>query len=364
MIEEKYFVHRTTVQSYRKSLVNYLFSIKKSRDIPKIVSSLSNLDNFIGDKIPLSIVEQEFELVVAIFKDDYIWLKIFNYIDISNTLLYDGIRLCADPIYNKRIEVPLTIVCRLITNYIILMTDSVTIKMTEKNDDLCLEFEFAAIFSNSKYHIDAILFTVYKLLCTFSNKKPNNLILSYRENIRDLSLYRKYFATAAKLSNKKTHICYRPRDSERNQTLFSISSNLDSFLKTSSFIGPIHSLLIEISPNISYSIQCQKILLTIIGVFDPNREQVAKVLNMSVSSLQRRLKQEGTSFQKILLDIRKKLAHRYLVEQNLPPSSVALLLGYRSSSQFFTAFKSWFSITPKTYQIKNNLNIRKNYSIE
>lgn len=352
MIEKKYFVHRSAVQSYRKSLVNYLFSVNRSEDIDKILSGFSNLDSFSGEKIPLHIVENEFELIVSIFQDDCIWLKIFNHIEVSNTLLHDGIRLCADSIYNVNIEIPFIVICRLITNYMVIMTDVVTIELTERNNDLFLEFYFSPLCSISKHHVDAILSTVQKILYIFSNENPKNSVLSYRESIRELSLYRMYFSKSTDLSDQKIYLCYKTKASEKKQPLLLVNNKLKYFLKSSSFISPIHNLLIEISPNISYSMQCEQILLTIIGIFDPNREQVAKVLNMSVSSLQRRLKKEDNSFQKILLNIRKKLAHKYLVEQNLPPSSVALLLGYKSSSQFFTAFKIWFSVTPKAYQTK------------
>ena len=46
----------------------------------------------------------------------------------------------------------------------------------------------------------------------------------------------------------------------------------------------------------------------------------------------------------------KRLAHKYLVEHELSGTYVASLLGYQSSSQFFTAFKSWFAMTPKCYK--------------
>ncbi len=100
----------------------------------------------------------------------------------------------------------------------------------------------------------------------------------------------------------------------------------------------------------SYTQRCQHILITIIGLNEPTREQVAQVLNMSVSSLQRRLREEGTSFKALLLDVRKKLAHKYLIEQGLSATDTAFLLGYHSNSQFFGAFKSWFEMTPRAYK--------------
>ena len=64
--------------------------------------------------------------------------------------------------------------------------------------------------------------------------------------------------------------------------------------------------------------------------------------------MQRRLREEGTSFKALLLEVRKKLAYKYLIEQRLSATDTAFLLGYHSNSQFFGAFKSWFGMTPNS----------------
>ncbi len=100
----------------------------------------------------------------------------------------------------------------------------------------------------------------------------------------------------------------------------------------------------------SYKQSCEIVIDTTIGVITPTRIHIADSMNISVSTLQRRLNEEGTSFQEILDNTRKRLAKMYLAEKNLSTTDVAYLLGYKSHSQFFKAFKVWFDITPKTYQ--------------
>lgn len=351
--EERYFIHKATVQSYRKSLVTYLFSINRVSDIPIIVSRFSDLDTFTGGKIPLSIVEAEFEIVVSFFQDDYIWLKIISHIDISAILLYSGINSFARSIHYKDIEVPFLIVYRLIINYITLMTNAINIKLTERNGKLCIDFEPIPFYLISKNYTDIIIWTIYKILYIFNKKKPIELFLSHRESIQDLSIYNEHFAIPTKLSDRQTYLCYELTSEGVDGSFLYIEDKIQP-----SFISPIHSLFIENYSDISYSMQCRHILRTIIGVFNPTREQVAKVLNISTSSLQRRLKQENTTFQDILLDVRKELAHKYLIERDLPPACVVFLLGYKSSSQFFTAFKKWFLITPKKYKEINGIYLK------
>ncbi len=354
MPKENYFVHKKTVQSYRKALVTYLFSINRSGDIPEIMSNCSNLDEFIGDKVPLSIVNNEFDIAVLFFQDEYLWLKVIDYIDIKDILLYKGIKLCTNTLTNEDIEVPFTVICRLITNYMMLMTDGVNIKLTEKKSSICLEFKSVAAYPLSKHHLDAIVLTVHKILYSFSKKTPAAISLSYREGKQDLLLYRKYLGAPPKNVSEKTYLCYKPKSYRLTKSFFTLTNEFKSSLKNYAFISPLHSLFVERSPDVSYSLQCYHILITTMGVIDPTRDQVAKVMNMSISSMQRHLKKEGTTFQEILLDIRKELAHKYLIEQKLPPTSVAFLLGYKSSSQFFTAFKGWFKVTAKVYQELNS----------
>lgn len=74
---------------------------------------------------------------------------------------------------------------------------------------------------------------------------------------------------------------------------------------------------------------------------------VARELAMSKRTLQRTLETEGTSYRKLVEDVRKSLAERYLVEADLQISQVAFLLGYSELSAFSRAVKIWFGVPPK-----------------
>lgn len=74
---------------------------------------------------------------------------------------------------------------------------------------------------------------------------------------------------------------------------------------------------------------------------DVTRETIARQLAMSVPTLQRRLKDEGTTHSDLLDDIRKELAERYLSDRKLAISEVAFLLGFSNVSAFYKAFHRW-----------------------
>ena len=73
--------------------------------------------------------------------------------------------------------------------------------------------------------------------------------------------------------------------------------------------------------------------------------QVAKRLGMTERSLQRRLKDEHTSFNAVREDVRKQLARRYL-DDKLAIAEISFLLGFSEPSAFFRAFKRWTGMTP------------------
>ena len=79
------------------------------------------------------------------------------------------------------------------------------------------------------------------------------------------------------------------------------------------------------------------------GVAD---EKVAKTLNMSVRSLQRRLKEVGTTFRTILEEVRKDLATTYVHDPAIELAEVAFLLGFSDQSAFSRAYRRWTGNSP------------------
>ncbi|WP_456479061.1 helix-turn-helix domain-containing protein [Nautilia sp.] len=84
-------------------------------------------------------------------------------------------------------------------------------------------------------------------------------------------------------------------------------------------------------------------------------------MNISPSTLKRKLKEEHTSFKKLTETIRKKLAYTLLKETYHSFEEISYLLGYSEYSPFFRAFKKWFGATPselkKLFQILLFFNI-------
>ncbi len=71
-------------------------------------------------------------------------------------------------------------------------------------------------------------------------------------------------------------------------------------------------------------------------------------MGMSRRSLQRSLREEETSFRKILSDTRERLARHYLSHSDMAAAEISFLLGYDDPNSFFRAFRSWTGTTPES----------------
>jgi AraC-like DNA-binding protein len=82
----------------------------------------------------------------------------------------------------------------------------------------------------------------------------------------------------------------------------------------------------------------------------PTLEDIAGSLHMSSRTLQRRLQDEGTSFQGVLDDARRNLARHYLGNARLELSDTAYLLGYDDATSFARAFRTREGMAPTQWR--------------
>jgi AraC-like DNA-binding protein len=82
----------------------------------------------------------------------------------------------------------------------------------------------------------------------------------------------------------------------------------------------------------------------------PGCAHIATRLQVSPRTLERRLELEGTTFTRLLEEVREGLALRYVGGQDLPLCEVAMLLGFSQTTAFHRAFRRWTGQTPLQYR--------------
>jgi AraC-like DNA-binding protein len=79
-------------------------------------------------------------------------------------------------------------------------------------------------------------------------------------------------------------------------------------------------------------------------------KQIGRRLGWSERTLRRKLADEGTSFRRVLDEVRRELAQSWLSRSEMAIGEVAFLLGFSESSNFHRAFKRWTGRTPDEFR--------------
>lgn len=80
-------------------------------------------------------------------------------------------------------------------------------------------------------------------------------------------------------------------------------------------------------------------------------EEIAASLKMGKRTLNRKLSDEGATYQSILDGIRKEMAISYLEQGECSVQTIPFLLGYSDGRGFLRAFKRWTGCSPKQYLV-------------
>jgi AraC-like DNA-binding protein len=81
------------------------------------------------------------------------------------------------------------------------------------------------------------------------------------------------------------------------------------------------------------------------------QESIAKALNISPRSLQRKLQDEGTTYKQLVDDTRRELAAQYVRQSRIPINEITYLLGFSEPSNFARAFKRWTGESPSDFRM-------------
>lgn len=107
------------------------------------------------------------------------------------------------------------------------------------------------------------------------------------------------------------------------------------------FEPELRKRLNEMDIDDSFSTRVRSILVELLPAGKSTIDDVANALAISKRTLQRKLKQEDTTFQKQLNHTRELLAKNYIKNTQFSSEDIAYLLGYQDLNSFFTAFSVW-----------------------
>lgn len=94
-----------------------------------------------------------------------------------------------------------------------------------------------------------------------------------------------------------------------------------------------------------FTAEVQKTIATVMPE-GASAEDVARALNVSVRTLQRKLAPTGTTFREVSESVRGKLAEAYLADPAVSIAEVAFMLGFSDQTSFTRAFRRWTGEAP------------------
>jgi len=96
--------------------------------------------------------------------------------------------------------------------------------------------------------------------------------------------------------------------------------------------------------------RCKVLLMQQLTSGEASEEELAKQVQMSSRTLQRKLADAGLTYNRLLDETRFELAQRYLDDPQRSVTEITFLLGFSEQSAFTRAFKRWSGMAPTAYR--------------
>lgn len=114
-----------------------------------------------------------------------------------------------------------------------------------------------------------------------------------------------------------------------------------------SFEPELKRRLAELDGRASTAKRVKASLLELLPSGAASIQAVAARIGASARTLQRRLRDEDTSFAAVLAETRSELARHYLAKTALTAPEISFLLGFEDPNSFYRAFRAWTGATPE-----------------
>ncbi|OZG74129.1 AraC family transcriptional regulator [Hahella sp. CCB-MM4] len=108
--------------------------------------------------------------------------------------------------------------------------------------------------------------------------------------------------------------------------------------------------LSELDMEATLTQQVKSVLLEMLPSGMSSMDKVAGRLAMSKRTLQRKLSDEGETFQTVLKKTREELAQHYLANSSMSQSEISFLLGFQDTNSFIRAYSNWTGQPPGQYR--------------
>lgn len=143
---------------------------------------------------------------------------------------------------------------------------------------------------------------------------------------------------------------------EAHRVTFSLVDARKPFLTANeamwqAFEPELRRRLADLDASATFAERVRAVLLEALPGGESSMDDVSSRLGVSKRTLQRRLRDEHTTFQSVLNRTREDLARHYLSRTKLSGAEISYLLGFEDPNSFFRAFHAWTGHTTEEVRL-------------
>lgn len=227
----------------------------------------------------------------------------------------------------------------MLSKYNVLYSTMMKFYFTEQNNEVSIHYEPALLWQKEYYESarQSVELSMSGMLILFKKLSGRNVFpirVDMVYPLRKKSEYERIFKSPVKFRTTQNRLIFRKEDLLRD-----IISHDKSFFAF--FNSTLEQKLQRLKKSERLSDQLIQMIMRDFKGKVPPAEIVASQLNMTVRSLQRKLKDEHSTYRDVTQKIKKDLAVSLMAKSKFRVSEIAEILGYSDLSSFSKAFKKW-----------------------
>lgn len=303
---------------------------------------LNNLTQFVQsgttpDRIPIELISQGITALAQTLDEPNLGLRLVSYLEAEGNQIVSFI---------KRIQLRFVELVYMIARYTHIASQVFEFHIVETADSIQLELSPNSPETVSRHQFEGLMGLIVRSLRLCDQVNLVGIDLPHAQPNGSDELYMEVFGMLPRFDQPKA--CLHFAGESRNAFVAGTQDAQES-LKSLQIFETQYTKLLEDDCLLERS----RFLLSLLLCHgEANKERLAELLCVSPRTLQRRLKEQGTSFRELLQDLRKQLSEKHFLYSDATCYELGFALGYQDYKQFHRAFKNWFGVTPEQYRLQ------------
>ena len=218
------------------------------------------------------------------------------------------------------------------------------IRLVERGNECAVQFVWLLAHEKEPpLLVDTCFAWIVSIGCRGTGRPLNPKRVEFERTSAHREMYEAHFRSAVKFKARQNALVFSKADMD----LPFVTYNAELLAIVA---PPLEAELAQQLAQKTFSEQAKAILKRLLAGQRPGIQDLARELHLSTRTLQRRLSEQGITFQRLLEDARRELARHYLLHSSVELSETAYLLGYEDANSFFRAFHHWEGTSPRQWR--------------